>query len=71
MCFKDRRSDHDNLEEHDTVVGLAHLLEVRGDHLAGAAPGRKEVHNHQLAAGRLQLGVEVSQVLDRVNHLEE
>ena len=43
---------------------------MRGDHLAGAAPGGEEVHHHQLAAGRLELGVEVGQVLDRVNHLE-
>ena len=61
--------------EHDTVVGLTHLLNVRGDHLAEAiilvAGSPDPDQNYQLAAGRLQLGVEVSQVLDRVNHLEE
>ena len=44
-----------NLEEDHIVHGLVHLLQVRGDHLAGAAPGGVEVHNHQLATSAGQL----------------
>ena len=34
------------LEEHDVIVGLGHLLDLRSDHLARAAPGGKEVDDN-------------------------
>ena len=36
-----------DLQEDDVFEGLGHLLDLRGDHLAGTAPRREEV-DHDL-----------------------
>ena len=53
------------------MIMMIILIIIMIPHLAGPAPGREEVHHHQLPAGGLQLGLEVGQVLDSVNHLEK
>lgn len=47
-------------EEHLFGILVLELLQLGGDHLAGAAPGGEKVHHDELVAGRFQLAVEVS-----------
>lgn len=52
---------HVHLDDDDLLRELVlELVQLRGDHLARAAPGGEKVHHDQLLAGGLQSAVEVS-----------
>merc|ERR1719481_222539 len=59
-----------NIQKDNIVHGFGHFFKMRSNHLAGTAPGCKEVYYDQLSTGSAQLSLEVITVSNCVNHFQ-